>query len=172
MLPLPYLPTLICPPQALYDSGPENDPMTASRAALLLTFYCSDFDVDANSEWLRLAIREARAAQACHLQSKGLASGPDQTDFRRLWWSCLIRDRTLAIGMRRPLQITGGDPYPHMLTTDDVSDEIFGSVVYTYEVKSALFELLTSLCHFATAVTELATIASGRCELLHRESLC
>jgi hypothetical protein len=46
-----------------------------------------------------------------------------------------------------------------MLTTDDVSDEIFGSVVYTYEVKSALFELLTSLCHFATAVTELATIA-------------
>ncbi|CEL10214.1 hypothetical protein ASPCAL13338 [Aspergillus calidoustus] len=145
--------------KALYDSGLENDPMTASRAALLLTFYCSDFDVDANSEWLRLAIREARAAQACHLQSKGLASDPDQTDFRRLWWSCLIRDRTLALGMRRPLQITGGDSYPHMLTTDDVSDEIFGSVVYTYEVKSALFELLTSLCHFATAVTELATIA-------------
>ncbi|KAL2787775.1 fungal-specific transcription factor domain-containing protein [Aspergillus keveii] len=145
--------------KALYDSGLEKNPLTISRAALLLTFYSSDFDVYANSEWLCIAIREARVTQAKHVHSEELMSDADQTDFRRLWWSCLIRDRTLALGMRRPLQITAADPYPPMLTADDVSDEIFGSVVYTYEVKSALFELLTSLCHFATAVTELASIA-------------
>jgi hypothetical protein len=46
-----------------------------------------------------------------------------------------------------------------MLTTEDMNEEIFGSFVYSFETKSALFELYTSLCHFAIAVTELLTIA-------------
>ncbi|KAL3456989.1 fungal-specific transcription factor domain-containing protein [Aspergillus heterothallicus] len=145
--------------KALYESGLETDSLTISRAALLLTFYCSDFDVHTNSEWLRISINEARTVRARIIKAKELTSDIERTEFKRLWWCCLIRDRSLALGMRRPLEITTTDAFPDLLTSDEMSDEIFGSVVYTYEVKSALFELLTSLCQFITAVTELATVA-------------
>ncbi|KIA75425.1 hypothetical protein HK57_00069 [Aspergillus ustus] len=148
----------------LYDSGLEKDALTLSRATLLLTYYGSDFDVDANSQWLRIAIREANLVRASHLIPERTVNEADRSAFRRVWWCCLIRDRIISLGMRRPLQMVGEEsgPYPPMLTMDDMNDEIFSSVIYSYETKAALFELLTSLCHFATAVTELATIAYTR----------
>ncbi|KAL2813411.1 fungal-specific transcription factor domain-containing protein [Aspergillus granulosus] len=145
----------------LYDSGLVKDPLIVSKATLLLTYYSSDFDVYSNSQWLHIAIKEANMVRASHLVPESFANEAERSEFKRLWWCCLIRDRIISLGMRRPLQITleRGHPYIQMLTTNDMNDEIFGSLEYSYETKSALFELLTSLCHFATAVTELLTIA-------------
>ncbi|KAL4866303.1 hypothetical protein BDV12DRAFT_210583 [Aspergillus spectabilis] len=133
----------------LYKSGIEKHSLIIARATLLLTYYSSDFEVNANSDWLRIAIRHAKTLKT------------NEPDMKRVWWSCLIRDRTISLGMRRPIQITAEDleHYPQMLMAEDIDDEIFGSKVYKPEVKAALFELLTSLCHFVTAVTELVTVA-------------
>ncbi|KAL5343089.1 hypothetical protein BJX70DRAFT_207374 [Aspergillus crustosus] len=131
----------------VYESGIEKDSLATARATLLLTYYTSDYEVSTNSDWLRSSIRHAKT-------SKGTKS-----EMKRVWWSCLIRDRIIALGMRRPLQITGEDLdlYPQMLTEEDMNDEIFTSRVYKPEVKASLFDLLASLCHFVTAVTELVT---------------
>ncbi|KAL3496367.1 hypothetical protein BJX62DRAFT_232477 [Aspergillus germanicus] len=145
----------------LYDSGVEKDALTLSRGALLLTYYTSDFDVYSNSHWLRIARKEASIVRETHLVAERPVDDGERSDLKRLWWCCLVRDRIISLGMRRPPQVTPEevDAYPRMLTTEDMNEEIFGSFVYSFETKSALFELYTSLCHFAIAVTELLTIA-------------
>jgi hypothetical protein len=50
------------------------------------------------------------------------------------------------------------------MAVNDVKDEIFNSKVYHFEIKSALFHLLASLCQFAIAVTELITLIYPSCE--------
>ncbi|KAJ0418680.1 hypothetical protein BJY00DRAFT_324838 [Aspergillus carlsbadensis] len=145
----------------LFDSGAEKDALTLSRGALLLTYYTSDFDVFSNSYWLRIALQEASIVRETHLVAKRPVDDGERSELKRLWWCCLVRDRIISLGMRRPPQITAEevDAYPRMLATDDINDEIFGSFVYSFETKSALFELYTSLCHFALAVTDLLTTA-------------
>ncbi|KAL4887418.1 hypothetical protein BJY04DRAFT_212454 [Aspergillus karnatakaensis] len=133
----------------LYNSTVEKDPLTIARATLLLTYYSSDSEVNANSDWLRIAIRHAKTAKAT------------KSEMKRLWWSCLIRDRIISLGMRRSIQITAADShlYPEMFTKEEFNDEAFGSRAYKPEIKAALFDLLISLCQFVTAVTELVTMA-------------
>ncbi|KAL4736103.1 fungal-specific transcription factor domain-containing protein [Aspergillus similis] len=160
----------------LYDSGLEKDRLMISRATLLLSYYGSDFDVYANSRWLRIAITEARVIPARHRECECPVDEAERSEFRRIWWCCLIRDRTISLGMRRPLQITAAEcnPYPQMLTTEDMNDEMFGSLVYSYEIKAVLFVLLNSLCHLVTAVAELVTIAFSQAQHADsgREDLC
>ncbi|KAL4985139.1 hypothetical protein BDW68DRAFT_199001 [Aspergillus falconensis] len=144
---------------SLLDARDDLYHKAKRRTAAL--YYSSDFDVYANSHWLRIAIKEANTVHTTHtLDERSLDDG-DRSEFKRLRWCCLVRDRIVSLGMRRPLQITGKElhEYPLMLATNDMNEEIFGSLVYSSESKSALFELYTSLCHFATAVTELVTIA-------------
>ncbi|KAL4789149.1 hypothetical protein BDV19DRAFT_395316 [Aspergillus venezuelensis] len=145
----------------LYESSIEKDQLTIARAAILLTYYSSDSEVEANSEWLRIAISHTRAIQAVEPRSKSLSPAVRTSQFKRLWWCCLVRDRIISLGMRRPIQISRGDPglYLPMLTTEDMNGEIFNSMVYSYEIKSALFELFTSLCHFVISATDLTMIA-------------
>ncbi|KAL4993880.1 hypothetical protein BDV10DRAFT_189570 [Aspergillus recurvatus] len=79
--------------------------------------------------------RRAPANVARHRESEDPVDEAERSGFRRIWWCCLIRDRTVSLGMRRPLQITAAeyDPYPQMLTTEDMNDEI---LVYSYEIKA------------------------------------
>lgn len=144
----------------LYRIGIERDPLTISRSALLLSYYTSDTEIIANSRWLRIAIKNARieGADRYYLpQAHGLRK---QFDLKRVWWCCLIRDRIISLGMHRPIQITPSDFDLHQqgLTIDDLKDEVFYSEVYRPETKSALCQVLSSLCQFAATVTKLLTI--------------
>ncbi|KAL4736117.1 hypothetical protein BDV11DRAFT_211553 [Aspergillus similis] len=144
----------------LFESGIEEDPLTLSRAALLLTYYSSDFEVNTNSEWLRIAVKQVGIAQVRQTNRRDRPCSSDQTDLKRVWWCCLIRDRIISLGMRRPIQITV--LYPAVLTRKEMDDEMCHSMVYKYETKSALFELFVSLCRFVMVVTRLATVAYPR----------
>lgn len=145
----------------MYESGVEDDPLALSTAALLLTYYCSDFEVYANSEWLRVAIKQAGIAQARQAESKDPRATARGSELKRVWWCCLIRDRIISLGMRRPIQITAAhlELYPPMLTRRDMHDEILNSMVYKEEVKSGLFELLVGLCRLVTIITDLLAVA-------------
>ncbi|KAL4943488.1 hypothetical protein BDV06DRAFT_221148 [Aspergillus oleicola] len=146
----------------LYESGIEKDCLVISQACLLLTYYTTDAERSSNSRWLRIAIRYAKKERA-HLYGHlpegpaGLGSGRKTSDLKRLWWCCMIRDRIISLGMRRPIQITPDDFDHHQrgLSFQDLEEECLQSEVYPPEAKVALCRVLASLCHLAVAVTDI-----------------
>jgi hypothetical protein len=78
---------------------------------------------------------------------------------KRLWWSILLRDRCLCLGLRRRTQITSKhfNAEINYLEEDDFADEIANSHVYDKESKKILFETLQHQCRLAVLVSEMAT---------------
>ncbi|RDW90444.1 putative Zn(II)2Cys6 transcription factor [Aspergillus mulundensis] len=143
----------------LYESGVEKDRLVISQACLLLTWYSTDAERSTNSKWLRIAIRYAKREQA-HLyhQMPQLGSGRKVSDLKRLWWCCMIRDRIISLGMRRPIQITPDEfdlQLQEGLSFQDLEEECLSSEVYNPDAKIALCRVLASLCHLVVAVTDL-----------------
>ncbi|KAL4910151.1 hypothetical protein BDW74DRAFT_173617 [Aspergillus multicolor] len=146
----------------LYESGIEKDRLVISQACLLLTWYSTDAERSTNSKWLRIAIRYAKREQA-HLYHQMPQIGPGRkvSDLKRLWWCCMIRDRIISLGMRRPIQITPEEFDLHLqegLAFQDLEEECLSSEVYNPDAKIALCRVLSSLCHLVVAVTDLIVL--------------
>ncbi|KAL5360846.1 fungal-specific transcription factor domain-containing protein [Aspergillus floccosus] len=144
----------------LYESGAETDPLTIAQTTLLLSYYTTDSETSTNSTWLKIAIESAKEENAHLYYCVPSLSGKNSSDLKRIWWCCLIRDRLISLGMRRPIQITP-DEYelPQQgLAFDDLEDEAFHSEVYGLDTKIALSQVLASLCHFVVTVTDMAMI--------------
>ncbi|KAL3458244.1 fungal-specific transcription factor domain-containing protein [Aspergillus heterothallicus] len=137
----------------LYELGVEKDRFVVAQASLLLTYYSTDAERSNNSRWLRTAIRHAKKERA-HLYHH-LQPSKRTLDLKRLWWCCMIRDRIISLGMRRPIQITPDefDLNQPGLSFEDLQEECFQSEVYDPEAKVALCRVLASLCHLVVAVT-------------------
>jgi hypothetical protein len=140
--------------QRLYELGVEKDRFVVAQASLLLTYYSTDAERSNNSRWLRTAIRHAKKERA-HLYHH-LQPCKKTLDLKRLWWCCMIRDRIISLGMRRPIQITPDefDLNQPGLSFEDLQEECLQSEVYNPETKVALCRVLASLCHLVVAVTE------------------
>lgn len=67
----------------------------------------------------------------------------------------MLRDRIIALGVRRPLQITPEhfDSSQDMVAEQDFSGEVEHSQVYDAETKLLLANIFIAQCHFAIAVT-------------------
>lgn len=103
------------------------------------------------------AIQHAKAENAHRYYQTSLWTKRDKASLKRLWWSCIVRDRTLALAVRRPLQILPEDfdlSQP-CLGESDLEAEIRQSEVYRPQIKAALCRVLVSLCQLAVAVTDL-----------------
>ncbi|KGO40743.1 Transcription factor, fungi [Penicillium expansum] len=138
----------------LYESGIEDDPLTICQTSLLLSHYTSDLEPSANSEWLGIAIKYAKLD---HINRYHYLAKKHIPEMKRVWWCCLIRDRIISLGMRCPIQILPQDfdLKQQGLTLEDLKDEIPNSEAYKPDKKSALGQVLTSLCQFVVAVTDL-----------------
>jgi hypothetical protein len=79
---------------------------------------------------------------------------------KRLWWSILLRDRSLCIGLRRQPQIASHNLHGcrDWLREEDFEHEMRGSVVYGYESKRALFVALQDQCRLAVLLTDLVSL--------------
>ncbi|KAL3474383.1 fungal-specific transcription factor domain-containing protein [Aspergillus californicus] len=143
----------------LYESGNEKDRLIISQASLLLTYYTTDAERATNSRWLRIAIQYAKKEQAhlYHRLPQDLRPGRRISDLKRLWWCCMIRDRIISLGMRRPIQITPDEFDLHQpgLSLQDLEEESFQSEVYPPDTKIELCRVVASLCHLVVAVTDL-----------------
>ncbi|KAL7934739.1 fungal-specific transcription factor domain-containing protein [Trichoderma chlorosporum] len=150
----------------LYDFEIESDPISLGQAALLFTFWPAGLrpgPSKANSTWLSTAIRHAKSVRAHHMtlnpnRIKQTAI-PAQTriSLRRLWWCCYIRDRILALGLRRTLRIQ--EKYPP-LVLEDFENEIHRSRVYNAESKQRLFDIFVQISKLCVVVTDLLRICS------------
>jgi hypothetical protein len=90
------------------------------QALLLLTYYYETPD-DQKDTWHWMGV----ATSVAH--TIGLHRNPDNTNldskraklWKRIWWSTYMRDRLIALGMRRPTRIKSEDFDVPMLTIDD-----------------------------------------------------
>lgn len=123
---------------------------------MLLSYACpKDDSLQTNTVWLRNAIHFARCCGANRYYLKTEMDSPLVNVRKRLWWSCVIRDRIMALGMRRPIQITSElfDPTRDPWTIFDTRSEFQKSVVYSETTKRQLARLFVIHVRFALAVT-------------------
>jgi hypothetical protein len=87
------------------------------QSLLLMTYWYETPDDQKDTwHWMGVAIQ-------CH----GLHRNPENSEmeprkkklWKRIWWSCLMRDRLIALGMRRPTRVKDEDYDVPMLTEDD-----------------------------------------------------
>lgn len=98
----------------MFDLSQENDKIVLIQSALLIGFWFSDAqDVFQSWHWSGVAISLS--------QTLGLHRNPDvggenasigqqqRVLWRQIWWSCVLRDAWLSLGMGRPLRINLDD---------------------------------------------------------------
>lgn len=95
----------------LYDFDYEIDRVTVVQAVLLMTYWYENPDDPKDVwHWLGVAISVARTIGLnCDTSDAPLMNHKQRCLWKRIWWSCFMRDRLIAIGMRRPMRINDGD---------------------------------------------------------------
>ncbi|KAL6872164.1 N-terminal binuclear Zn cluster-containing/DNA binding domain-containing protein [Trichoderma novae-zelandiae] len=150
----------------LYDFEIESDPICLGQAAILFTFWPGSLRPGLskhNSQWLSKAIGHAKSLRAHHLTSNTgrnkLPNIAPQTriSLRRLWWCCYIRDRIIALGLRRTLRIP--EKYP-TLEMEDFENEIYHSRVYKAESKRRFVDIFMQISKLCVVVTDLLRLCS------------
>lgn len=111
----------------LYDFDYEIDRVTVVQSVLLMTYwYESPDDPKDVWHWLGVAISLARTIGLnCNTSSSPL-SPSKQKLWKRIWWCCYMRDRLVAIGMRRPIRIREDDFDVPMLEVSDFETQSMG----------------------------------------------
>ena len=112
----------------LYDFDYEVDRVTVVQAILLMTYWHENpDDVKDVWHWLGIAISVARTIGLnCDTSDAPLMCQQQRRLWKRIWWSCYMRDRLVAIGMRRPMRINKGDFDVPMLVLEDFETEALG----------------------------------------------
>lgn len=141
--------------QLLFDLGVEVDPTSIAQAALLLSFQISANEGHANTSLLVTAIHHARMARAHQYATLPGLDDDQRREKKLLWWSCLVRDRVMALGVRRHIQLTpdlfqGLDDMP---TQQDLACDYSGSQVYDVQTKRMLATVFISQCQLAATLT-------------------
>lgn len=129
-----------------------------AQCALLLTYYTPTIGDETNTQWLKTAIKSAREGRAHQYNSlsNNEVKGHKPAS-KRLWWCCILRDRIMSLGLRRPLEIKPKDfdfGLPS-LSEEDLEGEIENSLVYSPSTKRVLVQLLTLLCDFAVVMNDI-----------------
>jgi hypothetical protein len=106
--------------QVLYDFDYEVDRVSLVQSLLLMTYWYETPDDQKDTwHWMGVAISLAHTI--------GLHRNPDKSNmepnkkklWKRIWWSCFMRDRLVALGMRRPTRVKDEDYDVPMLTEED-----------------------------------------------------
>lgn len=104
----------------MYDFDYEQDRISLIQALLLMTYWYETPDDQKDSHhWMGIAVSLSHTI--------GLHRNPDRSSmdpkrrrlWRRIWWSTYMRDRLIALGMRRPTRIKNEDFDVPLLSVDD-----------------------------------------------------
>ena len=100
--------------------------MSLVQALLLMTYWYETPDDQKDTwHWMGVAISLAHTIGLHRNPEKSVALNPKgQKLWKRIWWSCVMRDRLVALGMRRPTRIKSEDCDVPMLTLEDFDIDI------------------------------------------------
>ncbi|KAJ6259700.1 hypothetical protein Dda_5338 [Drechslerella dactyloides] len=119
----------------LYDFDWEQDRISLIQALLLMTYWYETPDDQKDTwHWMGVAISLSHTVGLHRNPVNSSLSPRRQKLWKRVWWSCFMRDRLVALGMRRPTRIKNEDCDVPMLTLED-----FGFTPETDELADVLF---------------------------------
>ncbi|KAJ5355539.1 Transcription factor [Penicillium cataractarum] len=141
----------------LYELMVETRPSVRAQGAILLTHHTSAEAPQAGSLWLTRAIENAMLIDTKPLITVENISISAK---KRLWWSILLRDRSLCIGLRRQPQIASHNLHGcrDWLREEDFEQEMHCSPVYDFDAKKRLFKALQDQCRLAVLLTDLVSL--------------
>ncbi|KAJ6005224.1 Transcription factor, partial [Penicillium sp. IBT 35674x] len=141
----------------LFDLKVEVKPSAKAQGALLLTHHTSAIAPLAGSLWLTTSIENAMLIDA---QPSLVEDHVSDSMKKRLWWSILLRDRSLCIGLRRCPQVTSINLHGcrDWLREHDFENEMHHSEVYDYQMKLRLLSALQEQCTLAILLTDLVSL--------------
>jgi hypothetical protein len=152
--------------KTLYDLHAEDRPYCLAQGAVILTLHTSASEPQISSLWLTRAIQNALIIGGCRPSALEADAGSETevvktTMKKRLWWSIILRDRSLCLGLRRRPQVTSFDMSMGIVTElpdeEDFADEIVDSPVYSPEIKRMLLKVLQEQCRLAVLLSEMIT---------------
>ncbi|EWC44821.1 hypothetical protein DRE_06459 [Drechslerella stenobrocha 248] len=104
----------------LYDFDWEQDRISLIQALLLMTYWYETPDDQKDTwHWMGVAISLSHTVGLHRNPVTSSLSPRRQKLWKRIWWSCFMRDRLVALGMRRPTRIKDEDCDVPMLTLED-----------------------------------------------------
>ena len=108
----------------LYDFDYESDRLVLVQALLLMTYWYETPDDQKDTwHWMGVAISVAHTI-GLHRNPASTTMPPRKKNlWKRIWWSCFMRDRLVALGMRRPTRIKDEDFDVPMLEESDFDIE-------------------------------------------------
>ncbi|KAH6845492.1 fungal-specific transcription factor domain-containing protein [Chaetomium sp. MPI-CAGE-AT-0009] len=108
----------------LYDFDYETDRLILVQGLLLMTYWYETPDDQKDTwHWMGVAISLAHTIGLHRDPAKTPMIPRKQKLWKRVWWSCLMRDRLVALGMRRPTRIKSEDFDVPTLNEDDFEIE-------------------------------------------------
>jgi hypothetical protein len=104
----------------LYDFDVEQDRISLVQALLLMSYWYETPDDQKDTwHWMGIAVSLSNTI-GLHRNPEGSnLDAPRQKLWKRIWWSLMMRDRLVALGMRRPTRIDLDACNVPMLTLDD-----------------------------------------------------
>lgn len=110
----------------LYDFDIEVDRISLIQSLLLMTYWYETPDDQKDSHhWMGIAVSLSHTIGLHRNPEKSSTmDGPRQRMWKRIWWCTYMRDRLVALGMRRPTRIKDKDFDVPMLKLDDFELEI------------------------------------------------
>lgn len=137
----------------------DRDPISTAQGTLLMTYNSSmRSHRNINTFWLGVAIHFSKEADAHRYHHLLNITTEKRNVLKKLWWCCILRDRILSLGVRRPLQITSEEfnfNEVALLSEEDFEKEIGHSKVYDASSKRSLVHLLLALCDLAVSLTDV-----------------
>ena len=124
--PSTYLANLLS--QLLYSLDCEEDRIVILQTVLLMTYWSDPENSPQRDIWDWIGVCNTQAHSIGLNNDPASASDIDPQTQRlrtRLWWCMFSRDRLIAMGMRRPLQVNEGTSNVPMLKQDDFDFEPF-----------------------------------------------
>ena len=124
----------------------------------MLTFWSPcDTELQVNSFWLDRAYFHAREAAIWNVQTSAGSPGDRRAI---IWWCCLIRDRMLATGMRRPHRLHQVHNVRGMLKEEDFGLEAFLPSYSSRESKKRMISVFLAFCRLSEIQADLAEYQS------------
>ncbi|OQD82458.1 hypothetical protein PENANT_c021G09700 [Penicillium antarcticum] len=141
----------------LFEMAAEKTCHANAQGAVLLSHYTSAEVPRAGSLWLTRAIENTIRINA---RPSLRPENVDESLKKRLWWSILLRDRSICIGLRRRPQITSSAFFgsKDLPKTEDFEEEMQNSRVYDYGTKQSLFMAFRQQCELAALLTDLSSL--------------
>ena len=110
----------------LYDFDIEVDRISLIQSLLLMTYWYETPDDQKDSHhWMGIAVSLSHTIGLHRNPEKSAAIDPARKRlWKRIWWSTYMRDRLVALGMRRPTRIKNADFDVPMLELSDFESAV------------------------------------------------